>query len=92
MKLAPQKHVVVDELQICRDPLPRGRAPNLNKYDKLFEKMTFGDCLKVPTKNVSRVGAALRNWVKKNNRRGIVRSCMRYMDEKETGRVWLLEK
>lgn len=92
MKIAPQKHVVVDELELRRDPLPRGRASNLNKYDVLFGKMSFGDCLKVPTKNVSRVGAALRNWVAKNGKRGVVRSCMRYQDEKETGRVWLLEK
>lgn len=82
-----------EDLEICDDPVPVKRQLG-SQYDSIFAKMKPGQCIKVETEYTGTVGNALRNWIRRNKKKGVtVKSVSLYPGCKEKlGRVWLIEK
>lgn len=80
-------------VSITCDPLPAGRimAPGSRKYDPLFERLAYGQSVKVPTKHVGKIANALRKFLEIQKKTGMVRTVNTYPAD-GMGRVWLLEK
>mgnify|MGYP003516732567 FL=1 len=90
-KPAPRKITMIDpdDLEICDDPLPQGRAMPEGKYSAKFAALAYGQCLKCPPGAAPKIATALKKWLDVNKKPGSVRSAIRYSDD-GTGRVWLL--
>ena len=78
-----------DDLEICTDPLPQGRAMPEGKYSAKFAALQYGQCLKCPPGAAPKIATALKKWLETHKKPGSVRSALRY-GEDGTGRVWLL--
>lgn len=78
----------LSELAICDDPMVT-RTITGDKYGPIFSKMTFGQCIKCPSKDAAKVAGAMRKWAKVNVPGAMVRAVGNYAGE-GLGRVWLL--
>ena len=79
----------VEQLVICDDPLPAGRASPGAKYVPVFSAMKPGQAIKCKPEEVTRVGHAMRKWITKNKLPYIFRLQTRYHAD-GMGRCWLL--
>ena len=86
-KIAP---VDVSKLEICDDPLPSHRALPDHKYDPIFDKLKYGQCVKTEVGRADKVAQALRTYLKRKQKSGAVKAMSDYGDGQ--GRVWLLPK
>jgi hypothetical protein len=88
-KIAKAKYVPAEKLVIASDPLPEGRAKVTNKYQEVFDKLEYGQCVICEPDDVIRVSKAMRVWMDKNYMKGQVRSAKHY-EKDGKGRVWLM--
>ncbi len=88
-KAKPCDPVDVSQLEISDDPLPAARAAPGHKYDALFDKLAFGQCVKTEVGRADKVAQALRTYLKRKDKQGRVKSMTDYGDGK--GRVWLIK-
>ena len=71
------------------DDTPPPRDPKTGIRDEIFDRLKFGQCLKVPPEEVTSVAAALRRWARRNRITDYrIRSARDMPDG--FGRVWLL--
>lgn len=84
--------VRVEDLVLGSDPLPTVRQNFTYKYDEKFSRMKFGSSLKCPQAYVSSTASALRAYLKRQGKTGVVKSCEQYENDPVNGRIWLLEK
>lgn len=82
--------VDVSTLEIADDPLPSHRASPGHKYDDLFDRLKYGQCVKTEAGRADKVGQALRTYLKRKAKKGAVKIMSDYGDGK--GRVWLIQK
>ena len=84
-------HLDPTELEICDDEIPAHRKKVANKYAEVFAKMRLGQALKVPAAHTSKVGNAMRNWIRDQKMNAHVRSIQVHPDcADKLGRVWLM--
>lgn len=88
-KVSKAKYVPAEKLVIASDPLPEGRAKVTNKYQEVFEKLEYGQCLICEPEDVTRVARAMRVFLDKNYMKGQVRTAKNY-EKDGKGRVWLM--
>ena len=88
-KLSKTKYVPAEKLVIASDPLPVGKSKIINKYQEVFEKLAYGQCVICEPEDVIRVSKAMRVWMDKNYMKGQVRSAKHY-EKDGKGRVWLM--
>lgn len=92
-KTGARTRVNPEDLEISDDPVPTKRQLP-SQHDDIFAKMKPGQCIKVEAEYTGTVGNALRNWIRRNKKKGLtVKSVRLYPGCKEKlGRVWLIEK
>lgn len=77
-------------LEICDDPPNKPRDSQF-KYDELFAKMNVGQAVKCHSSQTSSIACAMREWIKRSNKKGRTAMQMsKYTLEEPRGRVWLL--
>lgn len=86
----PFKAVDINSLEIVDDPVQVNRAAVSAKYGELFAKMKPGQAIKCQPDEAGKIGHALNTWLKKNGKKGSVKTCRRY-EADGLGRVWLLK-
>jgi hypothetical protein len=88
-KIAKAKYVPAEKLVIASDPLPTGKLKATGKYEDIFGKIKYGQCVICEPDDVIRVSKAMRVWLEKNYMKGHVRSATNY-EKDGKGRVWLM--
>lgn len=83
----------LSDLEVANDPLPGHRVISTEKkYDAKFASLMPGQCLKCPAGDVSKIGHAMRTWIKRTGLKDhVVRSCSNYDKSDKPGRVWLID-
>lgn len=83
-----------EDLEICDDPLPKKRPVSESPYEKLFRQLNPGQCLKVDPEYVNTVSNAMRQWIRRHDKKGlVVKSIKLYPGCKaKLGRVWMLKQ
>lgn len=87
-KPAKKQFVDLDSLKIVDDEYT-GKRKTQHRYDALFSKLKYGQSISCPKGNASTICNALRDYIKRKNKKGKVRSVENF--DKTTSRVWLLE-
>ena len=82
------EHIDTSSLSISDDPIPSHRAVPIYKYDGVFAKLKYGQCVICEPSHAPKISQALRQWLVRQNKSGSVKSMTRYDDGK--GRVWLV--
>lgn len=82
----------IEELSLCDDALPEGRAKPGSKYDALFsDAVKTGKTIKTPGGAAASVSNLARTWLKRNGHPNkTTRSVGNYGDG--LGRVWIINE
>ena len=80
----------VEDLVICKDPVPATKIITKYKYDAIFKQLKVGEALKCPGDKADTVASALRSYIKRNSLKHVVRATPQYQKEEPAGRVWML--
>ena len=75
-------------LKISDDEIPSGRVSTANKYEPVFGKMKWGQCVICQPVDVGKVAGAMRKYLSRG-KGGKVRSVSRYPLDR-LGRVWMM--
>lgn len=84
-------YVNVDELRVVKLPFPGQRAFSLHKYDDVFERMSPGDAVQLSSAKIGPVSGAMRSWLKRTKRKGIVRSRSNFPEQGKACVWWMAE-
>lgn len=76
--------------EIDETPFPSSRII-AGKYNETFAQMRPGQCIKTEPKNVDKISASMRKWVKNRGRDDVLVSSVSKMDD-GFGRVYMLPK
>ena len=76
------------ELKISDDEMPAGRVSIANKYEPIFGKMKYGQCVICQPVDVGKVAGAMRKYLSKG-KGGKVRTVRHYPFDR-LGRVWMM--
>lgn len=76
-------------MKITSDALPIRRTMPENKYEPLFKKMEYGQCIVCEPEDVGKVCGAMRKYLSTLPAGGSVKSVLRYPSDKK-GRVWMM--
>lgn len=81
----------IEDLGLCDDPLPSGRAKPGSKYDEIFAgAVKTGKTIKTPGGAAATVSNLARTWLKRNGHHDMTtRSIGNYGDG--LGRVWFIK-
>lgn len=88
VKPAGKRFVDLDSIKITDDEYTGRRYTN-HRYDSIFSKMKYGQSLSCKPGDASTICNALRDYLKRKNKKGKVRSVEHF--DKTSSRVWLLE-
>ena len=86
---AKKRFVDLDSLKITDDQYT-GRRYTQHRYDVIFNKMKYGQSLSCNPGDASTICNALRDYLKRKNKKGKVRSVEHF--DRTSSRVWLLEE
>lgn len=78
-------------LQITNDALPAQRTLPQHKYNPVFERMKYGQCVRCATGDVGKVSGAMRKFVETKGKQAQVRTVTRYPGDEGYGRVWMID-
>lgn len=88
VKSGKKQLVDVTTLKITDDQYTGRRVTN-HRYDFIFNKLKYGQSISCPKGNAGTICNALRDYLRRKNKKGKVRSVEHF--DATTSRVWLLE-
>ena len=83
-----KRFIDLDTIKITDDQYT-GRRYTHHRYDPIFSKMKYGQSLACNKQDASTICNAMRDYLKRKNKKGKVRSVENF--DKTTARVWMLE-
>lgn len=86
-KATDKPPISVNGLRIANIPFPESRKFSGYKYDKTFEQMEVGDAIVCSIRELGPVSTAMRGWLDRTKREGVVRTA-RNTPKQGDGCIW----
>lgn len=84
----PLKEIDPSKLRIAHDPVVARSSRTPGKYDEIFKRLTYSQCIVCEPGQSNSLANALRDYFRRREIKARVKSTDNYSDGK--GRVWML--